>query len=247
MSSLLSTQLASATANPQAPPTSDAHHELHEAAKRLTQGELLGASQEATVNALLAYKPSDDGLNESTLLEQLKGRSAAPTGLWRGRFEAKQDETHPFRITPVRAALSAALFTTIPSFFGPKPTGTQYDLSRDASGESCSFFLSHSWRDSGTTKVRMLREFLCVQALLANLVVVGGVFCLVVLPLGLGIHELVPGFPWWAPPAAVGGGVLVLLLWVALACANIVPSSHAPWALLKTTLWLDKARRPACP
>ena len=238
MSSLLSTQLASATASPK--PTPDAYHDLHAAAKLVAQGELLGSSQEVTANALLAYKPSDDGSTESALLSQLKGSAAAPTGLWQRRFEAKKDMTHPFRITPVRAALSAALFTTIPSFFGPKPTGTSYELSRDAGGSRCSFFLSHSWRDSGTRKVRMLREFLCVQALLANLVVVGGIFSLVVLPLGLGIHEMAPDFPWWAPPAAVGSVVIALLLWVALACANVVPSSHAPWALLKTTLWLDK-------
>ena len=131
---------------------------------------------------------------------------------------------------------------------------------RSETVDLCSFFVSHAWMDEKShpgKKVSMLRSFLCVQSLVARLLVAFGLVAVFLVPLGWAVaaitleaaasgggaaRSLFRGhvFGWWWPSAIVLSALAVLLLWIALSLCGVVPSQRAPWALSSTTLWLDK-------
>ena len=155
------------------------------------------------------------------------------------------------RAVPLGNVLRTSLWTTVPNFYGKQPEGTNYDLSTSA--KRCSYFVSHAWKDDNAKKVSMMRLFLCLQPLIAHLLVSFLLIAAFLLPLGLAVGaEVNPrdadghAVLWSGPlPAYLFslltlGMLLSLFLWIVLAQCNIVPSHLSPWALSSTTLWLDK-------
>ena len=63
---------------------------------------------------------------------------------------------HPVRGVPLAAALRLPLWVTVPSFFGRRVQGTDWDSSRTVA--RVDWFVSHSWRDDGGRKVAPLRQ-----------------------------------------------------------------------------------------
>ena len=167
-----------------------------------------------------------------------------------------EDNQHPMRAMPLVNVLRTSLWTTVPNFFGaqPAPAADEYNLS--VSAERCSYFVSHAWKEpekNNAKKVSMMRLFLCVQPLVAHLLVSFLLIAAFLLPLGLAVGaEVNPrdadghAVLWSGPlPAYLFslltlGMLFSLLLWIVLAQCNIVPSHLSPWALSSTTLWLDK-------
>ena len=167
-----------------------------------------------------------------------------------------EDNQHPMRAMPLVNVLRTSLWTTVPNFFGaqPAPAADEYNLS--ASAERCSYFVSHAWKEpekNNAKKVSMMRLFLCVQPLVAHLLVSFLLIAAFLLPLGLAVGaEVNPrdadghAALWSGPlPAHLFsllalGMLFSLLLWIGLAQYSIVPSRLSPWALSSTTLWLDK-------
>ena len=89
----------------------------------LSPGALLQA-----VNAVGEYRPWEEGAQRA-LVAELRGRHStalAETPAARPRVK------HPLRALPLAEGLSAEVWATKPSFFGSQPTGTNYDLSHDA-------------------------------------------------------------------------------------------------------------------
>ena len=89
----------------------------------LSPGALLQA-----VNAVGEYRPWEEGAQRA-LVAELRGRHStalAETPAARPRV------THPLRALPLAEGLSTEVWATKPSFFGSQPTGTNYDLSHDA-------------------------------------------------------------------------------------------------------------------
>ena len=89
----------------------------------LSPGALLQA-----VNAVGEYRPWEEGA-QRLLVAELRGRHStalAETPAARPRV------THPLRALPLAEGLSTEVWATKPSFFGSQPTGTNYDLSHDA-------------------------------------------------------------------------------------------------------------------
>ena len=167
-----------------------------------------------------------------------------------------EDNQHPMRAMPLVNVLRTSLWTTVPNFFGaqPAPAADEYNLS--VSAERCSYFVSHAWKEpekNNAKKVSMMRLFLCVQPLVAHLLVSFLLIAAFLLPLGLAVGaEVNPrdadghAALWSGPlPAHLFsllalGMLFSLLLWIGLAQYSIVPSRLSPWALSSTTLWLDK-------
>ena len=89
----------------------------------LSPGALLQA-----VNAVGEYMPWEEGAQRA-LVAKLRGRHStalAETPAARPRVK------HPLRALPLAEGLSTEVWATKPSFFGSQPTGTNYDLSHDA-------------------------------------------------------------------------------------------------------------------
>ena len=89
----------------------------------LSPGALLQA-----VNAVGEYRPWEEGAQRA-LVAKLRGRHStalAETPAARPRVK------HPLRALPLAEGLSTEVWATKPSFFGSQPTGTNYDLSHDA-------------------------------------------------------------------------------------------------------------------
>ena len=89
----------------------------------LSPGALLQA-----VNAVGEYRPWEEGAQRA-LVAELRGRHStalAETPAARPRVK------HPLRALPLAEGLSTEVWATKPSFFGSQPTGTNYDLSHDA-------------------------------------------------------------------------------------------------------------------
>ena len=83
----------------------------------------------AAVTAVGEYKPWEEGA-QRLLVGKLRSRqSTALAELPAARPHPK----HPLRALPLAVGLLAAVWATKPSFFGSQPTGTNYDLSVDAS------------------------------------------------------------------------------------------------------------------
>ena len=59
--------------------------------------------------------------------------------------------THPVRGVILGSALSLSLWVTLPSFFGRRVKGTNWELSHTV--ERVDWFVSHAWIDSGKDTV----------------------------------------------------------------------------------------------
>lgn len=116
---------------------------------------------------------------------------------------------------------------------------TFYDLSRTA--ERATYFISHNWGDSGRAKQTMLREYLCLQPLVASQLVVLLLLAIYLVPVGLAIRsELATDTLWLVVPAVPLLMLVCSFIWIGLACAGIVGSRLAPWTLSDSTLWVDR-------
>ena len=86
----------------------------------------------------------------------------------------------------------------------------------------------------------MLRGFLCLDALLAQITVATLLLSAFLLPFGTGICVWAPWFPWWGPSLLPLALLAFVLLWAALSCAGAVKRTWRPWAISPRTIWLDK-------
>ena len=119
-------------------------------------------------------------------------------------------------------------------------TVTEAEVKKSYQGRCVGYFVSHAWKDDGQRKVAMLREFLCLDYLMGQLIVISIIMTIFLVPLGLAVVSYLPGFPFWGP-CLVPTSVLVLVtLWVQGSLCGCVPSRLAPWAFSSSTLWLDK-------
>ena len=151
----------------------------------------------------------------------------------------------PFRSVPVNVALST------PALWDSRDkSAALYALSHSA--VRATHFISHHWVDTGARKAALLRDFLCVQPLIAGLLVCLPILAAILLPLGFTIHFAVEGptffYIWLLPiPRALVpsllpfGGLLAALLWVVLSSAGCVPVRYTPWRNSDETLWLENS------
>ena len=80
-----------------------------------------------------------------------------------------------------------------------------------------------------------------------HLIVSAVVLAITLIPLGFAVTNLAPAFPWYAPAVTILVLGLSAVLWLALSAADVLPSTHAPWALSPRTLWLDLCATPPPP
>ena len=83
----------------------------------------------AAVTAVGEYKPWEEGA-QRLLVGKLRSRQSTALA---EPPAARPRPKHPLRALPLAVGLLAAVWATKPSFFGSQPTGTNYDLSVDAS------------------------------------------------------------------------------------------------------------------
>lgn len=83
----------------------------------------------AAVTAVGEYKPWEEGA-QRLLVGKLRSRQSTA---FAEPPAAHPRPKHPLRALPLAVGLLAAVWATKPSFFGSQPTGTNYDLSVDAS------------------------------------------------------------------------------------------------------------------
>jgi len=162
----------------------------------------------------------------------------------------EREYLHPMRAALLYYGLRGDVWSSKPSFFGSTSTGTRFDFSHDS--ERCSCFVSHAWNDPGNRKLKMLREFLFLQSFVGSATVLLIVIAAVITPLGFALAEPVyidlgilqmqtaDMTYWWIIPVVPVGLLALLLLWVTLSLAGLIPSTLAPWALSATTVWIDK-------
>ena len=102
--------------------------------------------------------------------------------------------------------------------------------------ETCDWFVSHNWGDSGTRKVALLRQHLNLQKMVAGVLVVLGVLGIYLIPFGFALNDLAPSIhPAWAPLSSVFLTVLVLA-WIKGSTLGLVWKKCTPWAVIPTTL-----------
>ena len=144
-------------------------------------------------------------------------------------------EPHPMRAVYLAEGLDAELWRPNRVTSGDNKYWTK---SHDA--ETCDWFVSHNWGDSGTRKVALLRQHLNLQKMVAGVLVVLGVLGIYLIPFGFALNDLAPSVhPAWAPLSCVFLTVLVLA-WIIGSTLGLVWKKCTPWAVLPTTLWIDK-------
>lgn len=131
----------------------------------------------------------------------------------------------------------------------------------------CDHFVSHSWKDEKTfpkMKVKMMRGFLCLQQLVARLLVAFTLIGVFFIPLGFAVEAIADeaaevqrvarggrggkgegsfregAFKWYYPTLATSFCLAGLISWIVLSDWGCVRSRWAPWAMYGMTLWLDK-------
>ena len=191
-----------------------------------TVGEICRCLQE--------YSPSADGSAETTLLEQL---SRADDGVGVGQLSlhdapAAPDFSHPMRAVPLQVALDARRWRD-----ADPNNSNKYELSVDQ--DVADWIVSHSPRDDDSSKVTMLRDFLCLHDVVGQLVVTLVLLAVFLCPLGFAIESQRPSFPWWVPSAVPLALLLLALTWLQLSIAGWLPPGAAPWSFSPQTLWLD--------
>ena len=106
----------------------------------------------AAVNVVGEYRPWEEGAQRLLVDELLRRHStvlAEPSA-------ERPCLTHPLRALPLQAGLTGEVWATKPSFFGRQPTGTNYDLSKDAS--YVDYFVCRAPPPVGASPSRLLRS-----------------------------------------------------------------------------------------
>jgi len=183
-------------------------------------------------SVLESYLPSKDGngVEEERLLNLLRSYIDQPICLSR----RDSQYVHPMRAMPLGNALQISLWTIIPSFFGGQPKNTAYHLSENR--KHCGWFISHAWKDGGKQKLKMLREYLCLQGLLGLWMIALVVLSAFLLPVGFAIESQFNSFPGWILSMGLLLVMILFLLWVFLSIKNIIPSKFAPWSFSSETV-----------
>jgi hypothetical protein len=155
--------------------------------------------------------------------------------------------------SPCRAPHKNTTHTTPSSATLDRENAQLWARSEDV--ERCGYFVSHAWDDEDAErhpgkKVQLMRAFLCLQRLCAQLTVSFGLVAVFLVPLGFALASITASmredfgtsfvFPWWAPLLIALSTLGVLLGWAALSAQGHVPARLAPWRYSGTTLFLDK-------
>lgn len=156
-----------------------------------------------------------------------------------------------FRSLPLKTALA------MPQLWSRARQGYSqsfYALSKDS--PSATYFVSHCWADPGKEKLTLLRHTLCMQPLIASLLVYLPIMAVILFPLGLSIHHLtvstsVSGLRFFGAvhiPIMLAPSLLPLvvlcgsLTWILLATTGSLPTVITPWGSMSgTNIWLDHA------
>ena len=183
---------------------------------------VLGATEASGEDGQAAQRaPRRRGVDAAT---SQQGGSGKPT-----------KKPHPMRAVYLAEGLDAELWRPNRVTSGNNKYWTK---SHDA--ETCDWFVSHNWGDSGTRKVALLRQHLNLQKMVAGVLVVLGVLGIYLIPFGFALNDLAPSVhPAWAPLSCVILTVLVLA-WIKGSTLGLVSKKCTPWAVLPTTLWIDK-------
>ena len=104
----------------------------------------------AAVNLVGEYRPWEEGA-QRLLVDELLRR---PSTVLAEPSAERACLTHPLRALPLQAGLTGEVWATKPSFFGSQPTGTNYDLSKDAS--YVDYFVCHPPPPVGASPSRLL-------------------------------------------------------------------------------------------
>jgi len=185
-----------------------------------------------------------------------------------GNFELQLIYKHEMRAVPLGSILEFEVWQeadfTQPEDVKAKEFRRLWKLGTRVT--ECDHFVSHSWKDEKIfpkMKVKMMRGFLCLQQLLARLLVSFTLIGLFFIPLGFAVEAIADeaaavqriarggddkgeggftegAFRWYYPFAATMACLLVFIGWILLSDWGCVKSKWAPWALYGTTLWLDK-------
>jgi len=199
------------------------------------------------LGAVEQYKPWEKK-SHSILLTKLKrvvGQQVhadftAPTAVL-GELEGQF--VHPMRAIPLGKCLSNSVWADA-KFQGNNTASRQaadWALSKDA--DRCDFFVSHAWADEKKqpgAKIRLLRNFLFLDYMIATLFVSCGLVAAYLASLGIGISTVVHSFPWYWPCTSVLIFAVASMIWIKLSTLGVLPSRYSPWAFSPTTLWLDK-------
>ena len=163
---------------------------------------------------------------EEQLLELLDAPRTSSCG------SATSRKPHPMRAVPLSKALLPSLWRSGRAVID----NANYVLSRSA--HTCDWFISHNWGDDGEKKVAMLRDFLCLQQLVAGALVVSLVLAVFLVPLGFAVFGSTSPLAAVLPcvPLAIALGIL---LWVRWSRKGLI-TRRTPWFYSDQTLWIDK-------
>eukprot|EP00286_Rhodomonas_abbreviata_P021489 CAMPEP_0181293684 /NCGR_PEP_ID=MMETSP1101-20121128/3194_1 /TAXON_ID=46948 /ORGANISM="Rhodomonas abbreviata, Strain Caron Lab Isolate" /LENGTH=908 /DNA_ID=CAMNT_0023398283 /DNA_START=100 /DNA_END=2826 /DNA_ORIENTATION=+ len=209
-------------------------------AQQLAAGTLQHSEVDTINSAIQAYTPGASASTAPlvTLLQQLNPEKWHDAN---GEHPTAPDtSTHPVHAALLQDGLKLDVWAEVPSLFanGKTSQGSAFELAFAV--RLCDYFISHSWSDAGAKKVRMLREFLCLQALVGRAMVVFPLIAAFFVPLGFALERSGGAFKWWMLPALPLSMLAVLLLWVGASVTGLVPPKATPWACSATTIWIDK-------
>jgi len=111
---------------------------------------------------------------------------------------------------------------------------TAYHLSENR--KHCDWFISHAWKDGGEQKLKMLREYLCLQGLLGLWMIAIVILSAFLLPVGFAIESHFNYFPGWILSMVLLLVMILFLFWVFISIKNIIPSKFAPWSISSQTV-----------
>ena len=178
---------------------------------------------EQQLRAVLSTGAAEEAAVDASLTQE--GGPGAPT-----------TEPHPMRAVYLAEGLDADLWSS--RRVVTRGDNKYWTKSHDA--ETCDWFVSHNWGDSGTRKVALLRQHLNLQKMVAGVLVVLGVLSIYLIPFGFALNDLAPSIhPAWPPLSSVFLTVLVLA-WIKGSTLGLVWKKCTPWAVIPTTLWIDK-------
>jgi hypothetical protein len=203
----------------------------------------------ALLTELNFYLPiaDDDGSSDRTLTKELLRLANDPEAA--ASRSVEEVPAHPLRAVSLARGLDTRIWDGSRRKPAPSSKGNGviafnadsfYSFSHDA--RSVTWFISHSWADDCSQKVKHLR-FLVVVNLLGSLFVACPLVALYFVPLGVALDG-VQGISWWVAPLLP----LVLLAsacsWVGLSYVGLMPSTLTPWATSSATVWIGTLRHP---
>jgi hypothetical protein len=211
----------------------------------LPQG-LRSASAELCVALLSAvddYLPmSSDGSDEQKLSDALLHLASDPQREVTAAIRTAPP--HPLRAVPLAHGLDPRIWGASTVHASAKSNGvfafnadSFYSFSHEA--ETVNWFVSHAWPDESTSKLALLRFFLCVVDLLGALMVACPLLAIYFAPVGFAVAGLgIRGFEWWMLPMLPCGVLFAACMWIALSYAGLMPLALTPWSMSSTTVWI---------